>query len=50
MAPRAAIDAVLAKHAMVRALVDHGWLWLFQLDAQDVAVSARRRGGWERVS
>ncbi len=33
-APRAAIAAVLARHAHVRALVTHGWIELFCIDAQ----------------
>ncbi|MCE9579569.1 MAG: DUF2309 domain-containing protein, partial [Deltaproteobacteria bacterium] len=45
-APRAAIDAVLEKHATVRALVDNGWLELFQLDADAGEIHARRDGGW----
>ena len=45
-APRDAIDRVLAKHAKVRELVDNEWLHLFQLDAQDRAIVARRNGTW----
>jgi uncharacterized protein YbcC (UPF0753/DUF2309 family) len=48
-ASRPAIDRVLAKHPKVRDLVDHEWLHLFQLDAPDRAVFARRKGGeWRR--
>lgn len=39
-APRSAIEAVLAKHASVRALVAHRWLHLFAMD---------ERGACERV-
>ncbi|MBS0578538.1 MAG: DUF2309 domain-containing protein [Proteobacteria bacterium] len=31
-APRAMIEAVIAKHKTVRQLVDNGWLYLFRLD------------------
>jgi uncharacterized protein YbcC (UPF0753/DUF2309 family) len=39
-APRAALEGVLRKHATVRQLVEHGWLHLFQLDAEQQAVQA----------
>ncbi|HEY6038557.1 MAG TPA: putative inorganic carbon transporter subunit DabA, partial [Kofleriaceae bacterium] len=45
-APRDAIDGVLAKHAKVRELVDNEWLHLFQLDPQERAITARRKGAW----
>ncbi|MBS0659977.1 MAG: DUF2309 domain-containing protein [Verrucomicrobia bacterium] len=47
-APRSAIDGVLARHPTVRALVEHGWIALFQLDEQEGAIYARRRAGWVR--
>lgn len=37
-APREAIEAVMQKHATVRALVEHRWLDLFQLDEASLAV------------
>lgn len=46
-APQAAIDSVIAKHALVRQLVDNGWLHLFQLDG--ALVSQRRAGAWHAV-
>jgi uncharacterized protein YbcC (UPF0753/DUF2309 family) len=49
-APRSAIDAVLEKHEQVRNLVEGGWLHLFEIDAQDGVVRARRRGGWVEVT
>ncbi|MFO0933902.1 MAG: DUF2309 domain-containing protein [Planctomycetota bacterium] len=49
-APRPAIDAVLRKHAKVRNLVDNGWIHLFQLDAAEGAVSARRGEAWVPVA
>ncbi len=45
-APREAIDAVLRKHAHVRALVANSWLDLFQIDAGEGALYACRKGGW----
>jgi uncharacterized protein len=47
-APRAAIDAVLAKHANVRALVQGEWLTLLQIDEQESAVYRWQRSGWHR--
>lgn len=46
-ASRAAIDRVLEKHRKVRELVDNEWIHLFQLDATERAVFARRDGGWK---
>lgn len=48
-APRHAIDRVVGKHANVRALVENGWLSLFQLDEQAHAVHERRGGRWVAV-
>lgn len=45
-APRPAIESVLRKHQTVRALVDNGWLDLFQLDAELGSVHAYRAGEW----
>jgi uncharacterized protein YbcC (UPF0753/DUF2309 family) len=47
-APREAIDGVLAAHAAVRHLVDHGWLHLLAIegDAQPVVHRRLRGGGW----
>jgi hypothetical protein len=49
-APCFAIDAILRKHAKVRALVDNGWLHLFQLDAQTNTIRAYRRQEWVAFS
>ncbi|GAT32358.1 hypothetical protein TSACC_2756 [Terrimicrobium sacchariphilum] len=50
-APRHAIDTVLARHAHVRQLVDHGWLLLFALEDDGAALHRHLPGGrWERVS
>lgn len=45
-APREAIDRVLEKYPKVKELVDNEWLHLFQLDAIERAVVARRSGAW----
>jgi uncharacterized protein YbcC (UPF0753/DUF2309 family) len=45
-APRPAIDRVLEKHPKVSELVDNEWVHLFQLDAAERAVFARRNRGW----
>ena len=46
-APREAIDAILARHAGVRALFENRWLHLFALD--DAGGAARRvgEGDWQ---
>jgi uncharacterized protein YbcC (UPF0753/DUF2309 family) len=44
-APRAALDAVIAKHAVVRQLVENRWIFLFRLE--DRRVEARTPSGWE---
>jgi uncharacterized protein YbcC (UPF0753/DUF2309 family) len=48
-ASRAAIDGVLAKHPKVAELVDNEWLHLFQLDATERSVFARRNREWTRA-
>lgn len=45
-----AIDAILAKHAQVRALVEHEWLHLYRIDPVDSGVSQRRATGWEPIA
>jgi uncharacterized protein YbcC (UPF0753/DUF2309 family)/NADH:ubiquinone oxidoreductase subunit 5 (subunit L)/multisubunit Na+/H+ antiporter MnhA subunit len=49
-APIAAMDAIIAKHASVRALLDNGWLHLYALDHEG-AVSHRYIGDleWESL-
>jgi uncharacterized protein YbcC (UPF0753/DUF2309 family) len=46
-APQAMIEAVIGKHALVRHLVEHGWLHLFRIDPDDGAVWRRGAGGYE---
>ena len=50
-APRAGIDEVLARHEIVRDVVEHGWLFLFQMDSEASGLFLRARDGrWEQVS
>ncbi len=49
-APADAIDAIIAKHAVVRDLVHNGWLFLHRLDAEENAVYRREQRGWSRVA
>lgn len=48
-APHAAIDSILAKHAVVRQLVENQWLHLFQMDVggtqSDAHLAVHRRTG-----
>ncbi len=45
-APRAALETVIARHAVVRDLVDHGWLHLLRIDPEHALVEQRRAGAW----
>ena len=45
-APREAIDAVIAQHAVVRNLVHNGWLHLFWLEPQGTGMAQCWRGQW----
>lgn len=45
-----AIDAVLAKHATIRNLVAHEWIFLYRIDPDTGAVAIRRPDGWESVA
>ena len=45
-APRAAIDAVMASHEIVRHLVGNRWLHLFRIDPETSAVEHHRYGAW----
>jgi uncharacterized protein len=49
-APQAMIDAVLARHEVVRQLVFNGWLHLLQIDPASGQVWQRRPGGWEAAA
>lgn len=47
-APRSAIERIVQKHALVRQLVEHEWLFLFQVDSERRTTHAYRRQGWVR--
>lgn len=51
-APRAMIDAVLARHDTVRQLVEHEWLSLWRLEpgAEGLVVEQYRSGQWFAVA
>jgi uncharacterized protein YbcC (UPF0753/DUF2309 family) len=48
-APRRAIDAVVAKHALVHQLLAHGWLVLFHVEPGGQAITRWREGGWQET-
>ena len=45
-APSDMIETVIAKHDLVRQLVDNGWLYLFRIDPDTGTVEVRRDGSW----
>lgn len=45
-APREAIDAILARHAKVRGLIENEWLFLLQVDEASGEVQVRSADGW----
>jgi len=49
-APRPAIDAVIAKHGLVRQLVENRWLHLFQFDPHEGTVHRRMPAGWREFA
>ena len=49
-APRVEIDRIIDKHAVVKQLVDNGWLFLFHIEPAGTAVSRYCPGGaWQAV-
>lgn len=50
-APQAAIDAVIARHAVVQQLLDNGWLHVWRFDPSTVgtALSTYQHGRWSPV-
>ncbi len=48
-APRAAIEGVLTNHSLVRDLVGHGWLHLFQIASDGRGISQYRHNAWTDV-
>ncbi len=49
-APRAGIDTIIGKHALVRDLVCNGWLHLFRIEPEAPRVEQYRGGGWQPVA
>ncbi len=50
-APRERMDDVLAHHDIVRNVVEHGWLFLFQMDGEAGGLFLRGRDGlWRQLS
>lgn len=45
-APADAIDDIIARHATVRDLVEHEWLFLHRIDSVTGTITQRRRDGW----
>ena len=45
-APCDALDAIIAKHKIVRQLIENEWIYLFQIDSPRQRVFARRQGTW----
>ena len=45
-APAGAIDGIIAAHAVVRELVEHGWLHLFRIEPADGRLFRRVVGRW----
>ena len=50
-APKSEIDRIIAKHELVRELVENRWLFLFQIDDEDGSIYLRNTNKqWQRVS
>lgn len=48
--PRHAIERIVAAHDVVRRLVDHGWLHLFQIEPGQAGIARYDRGAWRDVA
>jgi len=47
-APRAEIDDIIGRHAVVKQLVDNEWLFMFHIEPAGTTVSRYRPGGvWQ---
>ncbi len=44
------IDHVMARHEVVRQLVEHGWLHLLRIDDEQALVERRSNTGWQHAS
>ncbi len=50
-APKSEIDRIIAKHELVRELVENRWLFLFQIDDENSGICQRHTNGqWQRMS
>ena len=49
-APQAMIDRVIEAHAVVRDLVQHGWLHLLRLDGQPARLERRTASSWQALA
>jgi hypothetical protein len=50
-APKAEIDRIIAKHELVRELVENRWLFLFQIDDEHGGIYQRTTDGqWQRMT
>ncbi|OIQ92961.1 hypothetical protein GALL_250890 [mine drainage metagenome] len=50
-APKSEIDRIIAKHELVRELVENRWLFLFQIDDENGGIYQRNTDGqWQRMS
>ena len=49
-APATAIDDVIANHAVVRRLVENGWLFLFRIDDDGATWQRTANGAWESTA
>jgi hypothetical protein len=47
---RWSIDSVMARHEIVRQLVDNRWLHRFRIDPDTSAIEQRRDGAWESLA
>jgi uncharacterized protein YbcC (UPF0753/DUF2309 family) len=45
-APRERIDAVIAKHGIVRQLLEHGWLFLLRIEPGESRIERYTAAGW----
>jgi uncharacterized protein len=45
-APVTSIDTILTKHAFVRELLDHAWLYLFRIDPENGKIWRYQNGNW----
>ena len=49
-APQANIDVIIARHEQVRQLLDHQWLYLFQMQEDQPDIFQYRSGQWVTIA